>query len=443
MPPTNILRIICLVALLALCAGCNGGGGSGGTPNSVSNVGLRPTASQLAVADATSPYRNVLVDCILAETAAQSCSLTVLPLIGQEHVAPSIDDILARTVISHAWMGARFREVLELMPGELLTLMRSVTAIVIASDIRPSNYSFGTGAIYIDPAYLWLDNTEKATISKDDDYRANFGDSLPLVSLWRYVNGDDYAWSFHDLNGMETRTLNDIDRRFAALMFHELAHANDVFPSSQLVFLDATTSVWTASASMRDRRISDLLTSQLPLNSRLLFDLTEVLYTGRQPTNAQLELTADLVGTEFENDGANYDYAYTTPSEDLAMLFEEIMMHHHYAIDRQIAYTDAPLNDGRFCSDYIVRWGFRNRIGDPLVRSRAEFGLRLLLDMPDVSAYFSALPSPKPIPGGANWCDIEPAAMALRSPDPKESRTQSAINASPATMRPDDRSFWH
>jgi hypothetical protein len=436
-------RMTCLLAVSLLCVACKGGGGSDGATSAGPGGGSSPAAAELRVADTTSPYRDVLIECVLAATSAQSCTLQALPLIGQRHLNPSIDDILAQTVVSHPWMGTRFREVLALMPAEMLTLLRSVTAIVIANGIRPSNYSSGTGAIYIDPAYLWLDNVEKATIFKDEDYRAGFGDSLPLVSLWRYIEGDDYAWPYHDLNGSETRTLVDIDRRFAALMFHELAHANDIFPRSKIIFLDQTMSVWNAARAMRGQRISDQLANHSPLNSQLMIELTEVLYTGVEPTAAQLGLTAELVGLEFENDGANYDYAYTSPLEDLAMMFEEIMMHHHYGVDRQIAYTDAPVNDGQFCEDYIVRWGFRNRIGHVLVKSRAEFALQLLLDVPDVSVYTNALPTPGRMTTGTNWCDIQLSPAPPENLKLKQSQTQSTAGTPATPMRPDDLSVWH
>ena len=434
-----------IFACLPLLIACSGGGG--GSPDqsadSGTDVAPPPLASNLYAADSASPYSDVLVDCVLAETSVDACSLETLPLIGQETSDPSVDDILARAVISHPWIGTRFREVLEIMPDDIFILLKSVTAIVIANGIRPSNYSSGTGAVYIDPAYLWLDNSEKATISKDADFRSNFGDELPLISLARYVEGDEYAWPYLSLNGTEVRTLADIDRRFAALMFHELAHANDAFPPSEIINLDRTMSVSAAADALKNQRVSVRLTNNLPLNSQLMIDLAKVMYIGSQPTPAQLALTADQVGLEFENDGANYDYAYTAPPEDLAMLVEEIMMRHHYGVDLQIAYTDVPANDGQFCSDYIVRWGFRNRISDPLVKSRAEFGLQLLLDTADVSAYTDFLPTPVRMTNGLTWCDIQGAQVNAESLDGKDAQTLQTIDTPAAPLRPDDLRFRH
>jgi hypothetical protein len=426
----------CLPILTLLIAGCGGGGGSASVAQPRS--GGLPPASELMLAVPNSAYGNVLIDCALAETRSSACRLETLPLIGTATDNPTVNDIMARTVVSHWWMSLRFRDALDVMPNDLLQLMKSVTGIVIASDIRPSYYSAATGTIYMDPAHIWLDNVEKATISKEADFRSNFGDDLPLVSLARYITGNQYAWMFFSLNDTRTRTVADIEKPVAALLFHELAHANDAVPPSEISALDQTLSVWAAAESLLDRQISKQLDDHLPLNSQLMTDLAEVLYIGAQPTSAQLALTAEQVGLEFENDGASDDYGYSSRAEDLAMLFEEIMMHHHYAVDRQITYTDTPTNDGRFCSDFIVRWGFLNRIGDPLVKSRAEFGLQLLLNTSDVSNYIDNLPAPRRMTNGLTWCDFQNPAYLSRPLSIKDAHTLRANDTPGTLLRPDD-----
>ena len=73
------------------------------------------------------------------------------------------DAIMQRLVVSHDWMGQRFKEVLDILPAEILQLMSGVTAVVIDDDIRPSYYTNWTGAIYLDPANLWLTNDDSLT----------------------------------------------------------------------------------------------------------------------------------------------------------------------------------------------------------------------------------------------------------------------------------------
>jgi hypothetical protein len=106
--------------------------------------------------DALSEQSQLLIDCVILLTQEAGCSLDTLPLIGMLTEDPSIDEIMQRVLVSHPWMGSRFREVLEKMPAEMLLMMRGVTAIVISYDIRPSNHSIYSGAIYLDPNVMWL-----------------------------------------------------------------------------------------------------------------------------------------------------------------------------------------------------------------------------------------------------------------------------------------------
>jgi len=177
----------------------------------------------------------------------------------------------------------------------------------------------------------------------------------------------------------------------------------------------------------------------MPLNSQLWRDLADVLYKGDAATIAQRNMTAAQVGLEFESDGASDDYAYTEGWEDLAMLFEEVMMRHYYGIDREVAYTNMPTgSDAEYCDFYIVGWGARNRVGDPLVKSRAEFGLQLLLNTADVSAYMNGLPGQWRMVNGRDWCAIQRRSAAVEVPDLRTAGTTGLSATSRTRMRPDD-----
>jgi len=436
----KLLRITgCLLA--AVIDGCGGGGGS--TPADVgtpTNNPLPPPTVELMAAEASSAYASVLVKCALAESASESCTLAELPLLGQETSDPDIDDVLARTVISHAWMKTRFREVLEVLPRNILTLMKGVTVVVIASDVNPSFYSPTSGAIFLDPYFLWLTNPEKATVSKDADYRAGFGSELAFVSLARYVSGSSYAWNYYDLNDSQTRSIHDIDRAMASLLFHELTHANDAFPPAEIVNLDMSISAYAAVEYLKDRRISEQLSAHQPLNSQMWMDLAQVMYQGDPASTEQQTLNAAQVGLEFESDGASDDYAYSGNWEDLAMLVEEVLMHYHYGVHREIAYTNSPpIGEERYCDSYVVRWGVRNRIGDALVRARAEFGLQLLLNNADISVYIATLPTQWRMVNGRDWCSIQDRGTAASAKPAGTSATLETTTLRPR-LRRDDRS---
>jgi hypothetical protein len=397
---------VLLVAAVSLLQACGGGGGDSGSsgddpprpPPALENT--RPF-----VADG--PYAAVLKPCITAASTEDSCTLTDLPLLGMEPAAPDIESdiesIMHRLVVSHDWMGQNFEAALAVLPEEILQLMSGVTAIVIDDDIRPSYYSSLRGAIYLDAAYLWLTNEEKATVTTKEDYRSHFADELAFRSLARYVKDDDYAYPYYPLDGSEERMISDIRYPLAKVLLHELAHANDFFPPAAIGSLDPNLTLVEASQTLSDDRISEQLTAWSPLTSETMLVLARVMFRGESATDEQKALSAAEVGQEFEADVANDDYAHNTIREDLAMLFSEAMMKYYFDIDRDIAYTPNP-TDGTGCSAYIVEWGNRNRIGDPEVKVRAQFVVSALLPEGDFDLFFQDLALPTPMQEGLDWC---------------------------------------
>ncbi len=123
---------------------------------------------------AAGKYSAVLQDCVYSKERRESCLLKRLPLLGQEIANPTVEDIMARTLVSHSWMSERFRQFLQLLPADALKLFRAVTAVVIASDIRPALYQSTTGAIYLDANNLLLQTDTQetvATVSTTPDFR--------------------------------------------------------------------------------------------------------------------------------------------------------------------------------------------------------------------------------------------------------------------------------
>ena len=156
-----------------------------------------------------------------------------------------------RVVVSHQWMGDRFKDFLTNNDSnnDIKNLLRATTAIIISYDVRPSFYWAATGAIYLDAENFWLTPQERDTINEAPDYRADFGNDLQFVMPWRYVKDNAYASESYSKSERVNRTAEDALFRLTSLMYHELAHANDFFPSyewyvhngSQRV-LDAATS---------------------------------------------------------------------------------------------------------------------------------------------------------------------------------------------------------
>ena len=399
-------HLVLVTILLPLMLGCGGGGSSDAGPSG--------SESSLRAANTDSAYADVLVDCVSAELQRESCRLSTLPLIGQDHPNPTVANILDRTVVSNNWMAKRFRELLEEVPAEVLPLFSATTAVVIAADIRPSFYTALTGAIYLDPAFLWLTDGERTTISTAPDFRSDFGNELNFVGLSRYIADGDYAWEYFSVSEPGSRELGDIEQPLVALLLHELAHANDAFPPAELSRLSYADTVLNAARGTLANGATETLRARQPLNSSLWQDLGEVLFLGRAATGAERILNATEVGLEFESDGGNDDYAYASDFEDTAMLFEEVMMKYLYDIDREVAFTNYPSSENRrFCDSYVVAWGFRNRLAEPLVRSRAETVLQIILDETDVSAYLGGFTEPLRMSNDITWCTIQPLNGAL------------------------------
>jgi hypothetical protein len=390
------------ILVLSLVSACGGGGGNSSFASNNSNTTVPPADGIFRPALPNSKYGNQLDKCLNLPEEGTPCTLAAMSFIGQTTQAPTKDDILARTLVSHAWMATRFGQLLDSMPNDIRLLFRGVTGVVIGADIRPSHYSYNTGAIYLDPDRLWLTDAERNTVSTVPDFRSDFGSELKYVSLWRYLIAGNYAW--RSTNG--ERSISDITIPMAALLFHELAHANDFMPPAQIPLVNPQNTVRQELESLYEKRVSYDLYSRIPLQSEILYGLGQVLFQGVKATELQRSYSASEVGQEFEVDGASDDYAYSTAYEDTAMLFEEVMMKYHYNADREVAFTDAPLNEGNYCNDYIVRWGQRNRIGDPLVKSRAQIVVSQLLGRSDTSAYFAILPSPKYMVSGTDWCTV-------------------------------------
>ena len=285
--------LLAAAVLLLHAWGC-GGVDSGSSGDAATRP--PPTLENTKPFVADGPYSAVLKPCISAASTEDSCTLTDLPLLDMEAGAPDIDSIMQRVVVSHNWMGQNFEQTLAVLPAEIIQLMSGVTAIVIDDDTRPAYYSGLTGAIYLDSAYLWLTNEEKATVTTKEDYRSHFSDELAFRSLARYVKDDDYAYGYYPLDGSEERTISDIRYPLARLLLHELAHANDFFPPAAIGSLDPNLTLVEASQALSDERVSEQLTALWPLTSETMLALARVMFRGEPATDEQKALTAAEVG---------------------------------------------------------------------------------------------------------------------------------------------------
>lgn len=378
--------------------------------------------------NANSPYADVLVKCVYSNSIdfRSTCPLNELPLIAHDTTTPTVDDIMDRVVVSHQWMGQRFREFLQNNDthGDFKNLLRATTAIVISYDVRPSYYWAVTGAIHLDPNNLWLTPDERDTINQAPDFRASFGDSLNFVMPWRYVKNNNYASFYYPENVRITRDASDGVNALAALMYHELAHANDYFPKSSWASLDRNAPILEAvNKIIEDTGIqSDLLATALPLNGAEMYRLAQVRYLGETATATEMNYSPSDVAGFFSPEHSPHFYNYSSKREDYAMLFDELMMKVRYDVDRDISVTNQPQSADE---EYIVTWGQRGRIGDNNIKPRVEYVTRRILpEFTNISATVNNLALPIAMQPGKTWAEnlaISPTTGNRLNKDASES----------------------
>ncbi len=378
--------------LCGLVSACGGGSGSSNGENYLRRVDRAYKTD--------SPYREYLNECLFSVGSDVPCALSVVPMMGMEHEVLTVSDIMDRVGVSHDWMGDRLEEVLLSLPEETLQLFKPLTAIFITSDIRPAYYDSRRSEINLDPIYLWQSLAEKRTISQKEDYRSSFDDMLGFRVVRRYVINGQPAYLNPPLAGDETREFEEMVMSAIRVLFHELAHANDIFsPPILPVDLDEL-ETFIPTFSFDDLISLDLVDTH-PLENDELNDLARVMFIGHDPTLEQIDFSSDEVGESFSQSGAADLYSFSTMFEDTAMLFEASLMKFYFDADYEIAFTSVP-NDTNICSDYLIGWGQRNRLADENVRVRAEFITEALMPDVDFGNFFDSMEAPISLQG--DWC---------------------------------------
>tara|TARA_B110000879_G_scaffold212939_1_gene312075 strand:+ start:705 stop:2597 length:1893 start_codon:yes stop_codon:yes gene_type:complete len=355
--------------------------------------------------DNTGPYAQDIVNCVYSNQLTSSCPLEKLPLIAHQSLTPTVEDIMSRVVVSHQWMGDRFRDFLlhNDNNNDFKNLLRATTAIVISYDVRPSFYWAATGAIYLDPKNFWLSPDERDTINESADYRASFGRELQFTMPWRYIKDNDYATDYPSETIRITRNENDGLYRLASLLYHELAHANDFFPKTEWFIHDQSSRVLDAALSTNFE--SDNLAIAYPLFGDEIYALAQVSFSGETATSSQKSYLPSDIKDFFKIEVANDYYNYSSPREDYAMLFEELMMQTRYQVLRDTAVTNLPSGENTSIRDYIVAWGQRGRIGETNIKDRVEFVTKRILPEFESAMIIANLPPPIAMIEGDDWLD--------------------------------------
>lgn len=417
--------VVLTVLICAALGGCGGGGERHGAPPARgAHVPQQPSdvvATRPYVAGAR--HAAALRRCTYAGGDTERCTLNRLPFLGMQTGTVTIAEVLDRTLVSHAWMGDNFAAALPRLPPDLLPLFRSVTAIVIASDVRPSYYDPDTGAIYLDPEFLWLAVRERDQVPDTADFRSGFGRDLRFVMPWRYVRSGQRLTVY--LNADGSRNPDQIIEILGYLLYHELAHAADFMPPADLAALSGAQ---TARDAIRSgRRLSDLLTAGYPLHATRLKELAAVSFLGASSSAAQRALEPDDLVSDFSGDGATQYYAYATQYEDFATQFETAMMKWHFGYDKDTAIAGRPASGDP--DDANLSWGERGRIGAQhvMLRTLAVGQSVYPGELAAFEAFLADQPAPVALSPGSTWGDSLTEAAAAADPAAAASIPQGAV----------------
>ena len=373
------------------------------SPAQQAKTPVRASSPPPVESQSPAPSRELLEKCLFEK----ACLIAELPPLGLEY--QELDEtapIMARVWSSSPWMRERFEQLLQELPAGYLQLFRPVTAIAVAEDIRPSHYWPATGGIYIDPSFLWFTQEEKRTINGAGDRRTLHTDDFPFQVRWRYVDRNNTdPFIYHSLDWKENRTLKQVSMPFAVMMTHELAHANDYLPPHAYELLPYDDTFYDAvfygiNTYLPHLRISTTLQERFPLNNELV-EIARSYYGNGSTAHTK---TAVEVSNLFVADAASSFYGYTNQQEDLAMLFEEVMIKEFFALERDMAFTKLLHRENHSCNDYQVQWGVRNRFAHPNVRERAEFSVNQLFPEYDFTSLFEEVYAHTYLAADLGWC---------------------------------------
>jgi len=392
-----------------------GEGNSNQTGSSVIVLQIPPDQQQplfvddAKVFDVDTPYLENLVDCA-QRSFDSACTLAELPMMGQDVLQPSIDDIMNRVVVTHDWTAVRFRQILESAPANVLGLFKPVTSIYIGSDNDDTSYSFSRGRLAIDINDLWINIEEKSAVApSDSDGGDSEDDGLVFTPKRRTLIGDEFVYQG---SGDDFRDFSTITLPFFGEMYWSLAYANNLVPATAFASLQSTQTVGEVIDMNESMHLSELLYADTTLttdNSYLY--IAARAYAGDEtlvPDGFIETVNAVTAGAELESQGKVRLWSYRNRRVDFATLFQTAMfrMNHRVYVDDGLVDKHEGF-DILGCDDEVVGWGMRNRIASPLVAARARFVLENILGQTaEVEQFFaSGIGTATIMPVGAGWCE--------------------------------------
>ncbi len=324
-----------------------------------------------------SPYSAMIKRCVLVTRPNDSCLMNEIPFLGMVSVTPSVDQIMDRVVVSQDWMGERFRQILSLAPSSLLVMFRYTSAIVIAGETERSYYWPVNAAIWVDPDYLWLTKAEKDTIALERQGKIDPNTGLDFNAVTLYSasgSSTDFSLSAQS-NYFNNRSFNEVFFASNQVLYHELAHAADFAPLPSFANMNYAASIFDAIYTIYGDRPSYEIQTIYPNTSSTLNKIALAFDPDRNTVITDNSIDVLQVANLFWRSGAISMYSHTTIEEDFANLVASTMLKYEYNFDTNVSFYTNPDSAIPNCSDFILKWGVRNRLANPVVAQRAKWAV--------------------------------------------------------------------
>jgi hypothetical protein len=285
----------------------------------------------------------------------------------------------------------------------------SVNAIVISDKINPSFYYANSGAIYLSGTYFWRNANEYEIVSQSKDSREGAG--LPM----QFIFDHDYIKNGKSISSRAQQNFQSYDEmaiKTSRVLFHELTHANDFFPSSLYAsdMENKTKSYSELASDHYDKKLISSMNLPSKPTSKKLSNIAQVLYFEKEAGQDVRSMLAEEVVEEFRKDVVTDEYSYSNHFEDLAMCAEESLMLYYYNIPRYVVVIKLPKSDFIPPENYVYQiiWGEKSRVLESEIKPRAFYAVENALGVQIASRVLDKLNLgvPLEIPANSTWDEV-------------------------------------
>ncbi len=316
-----------LILLISLLASCGNKKSSpvAGEPHQneiEQNLGFFDSNKKLAAAKLGSPYYSAIRNCAL-QKLGEGCTPEKVPLLGMKGQEINTKFVLENTIVSHDFLAKNFEEYLNHIDNKyLFALFASVSGIIISDEISASFYYTPTGMIYLNASYLWKTQEEYKKLIFKKDGRYSRDERKKVFTDWDFVKDNKTIYSSYS---KKERTISDIKPVLTRLLFHELTHANDVYPINEFDTLDKSKSYYELRTSRYENK--EMVSRKIVYpETKKAWEYAIFLIYGELETPESHEFSIEDFYSDFVPNIGIIFYSYITNREHLAMMMENYFM---------------------------------------------------------------------------------------------------------------------